>query len=194
MLYLFLPVTIIVDKYRPIVSERAVARVFCEEITFRRSSITTWGNSTLPFKNYVPLEHRSVRLREIQSKEMKSEEAIVETYSYLAPTFCMRFVHNAVHRKLSSTTSAIWLRHVCLPVSPFILSRRNSDVSAYIYFGRMEKYESVFRRVLPRLTFARKVTWKIILVSFARNKHYIIYRIFLSIIAKYSKRNKNSCT
>lgn len=129
-------------------------------------------DSTLPFKNYVPLEHRSVRLREIRSKETKSEDAIVEAYSYLAPTFCMRFVHNAVHRKLSSTTSAIWLRHVCLPVSPFILSRRNSDISAYIYFGRMEKYESVFRRVLPHLTFIRKVTRKIILIfHLQKNKH-----------------------
>lgn len=147
-----------------------IARVFCGEIIFHRSSITMWGDSTLPFKNYVPLEHRSVRLREIRSKETKSEEAIVEAYSYLALTFCMRFVHNAVHRKLSSTTSAIWLRHVCLPVSPFILSRRNSDVFVYIYFGRMEKYESVFRRVPARLTFVREVTRKIISVLFARNK------------------------
>jgi len=34
----------------------------------------TYRDSTLPFKDYVPLEHRSVRLREIRSKETKSEE------------------------------------------------------------------------------------------------------------------------
>ena len=130
------------------------------------------GDSTLPFKNYVPLEHRSVRLREIRLKETKSEDAIVEAYSYLAPTFCMRFVHNAVHRKLSSTTSAIWLRHVCLPVSPFILSQRNSDISAYIYFGRMEKYESVFRRVLPHFNVrSESDSENIIDFIYTQNKH-----------------------
>lgn len=164
--------------------------MYCEEIAFHRSSITMWGDSTLPFKNYVPLEHRSVRLREIRSKETKSEEAIVEAYSYLAPTFCMRFVHNAVHRKLSSTTSAIWLRHVCLPVSPFILSRRNSDVSACIYFGRMEKYESVFRRVSSAFNICSESNLENN-IGFTCKEWTLIYRVLFSFnyCEIHNKRN-----
>lgn len=42
---LFLPVAT-PDKWRPIISKEAIARVFCEKkkkITFRRRSIATWG-------------------------------------------------------------------------------------------------------------------------------------------------------
>lgn len=70
----------------------------------------------------------------IERNEIGGRPLSGRAYSYLAPTFCMRFVHNAVHRKLSSTTSVIWLQHVCPPVSPLhSVPTRNSDVSAYIY-------------------------------------------------------------
>lgn len=145
---------------------------------FCHASIMTRRHSAWLLKNYVPFEYRSVRLREIWSKEVKSEKTIVETYSYiwLLP-FCMWFVHNAVHRKLSSTTSAIWLWHVCLPVfSLHSAPTKFRRIRIYLFGPILEKYETVFWRVSPqtRLTFALcigKVIWKIGLVLFARNKH-----------------------
>lgn len=85
---------------------------------------------------YVPLEHLSVRLREIRSKEVKSGKAIVEAVFTLGS-----YILHVIRTQCGPSEAVVYyFRYLtaprlpaCLSSAPFVLLRRNPDVCMYIY-------------------------------------------------------------